>query len=179
MTPKQKQAVKHYFSDYVTWLVVLTVLLLAAFFAIIALHGAGWYLWALAACFVLLHLTSLPWLGLAVKVWKDIRTNAVQTCVIRIAEIQPDRRLHFQNRCGGAAGKAKYILSDEAHRPFRLSASSETFCDFHSLPQAEIEITFLETSGLIVGMRIQEPQPATREEAQTVKRFQRIFKIYF
>ena len=184
MKKKYRNIIKNYFSDYVTWLIVLTFLFIVSFIAGIAFNGLNWFIWIIALLFVIIFLFSLPLFILYTQAKTDFKNQAIEKDVLRIVDLQIDRKVNLHNNGGAIIGKIKYRLIDEVNNSYLLCAPSESefFSGFQTAPDFFAEIEYLKTSKIVLSMRIPENQYTSKEfrkQLHNINLFKGIFKNYF
>ena len=184
MNTRYKTVIKTYFSDYVSWLLIVSFLCLVSFVAYLIFNGANSFLWIIPVCFIIIYLMCIPLLILYLKVQKDLKERNIEKLCIRIKEIKDDKNFNFKNRGGAAVGKHKYRITDEASNDYLISTSDgkDFFMGFYPAPNFVIEIEYLKRSRMVLRMNIVEGSKTvkeTREQQNNIKHFKKIFRHYF
>jgi hypothetical protein len=183
MSKQYKSVIRTFFSDYLSWLLIVSVLFVISLVATIAFGNANGFIWIIPVLFLVICSLSLPLLVLYCKAKKDIKNRNIEQITIKTFKIEQDDTFGFKNRCGGAVGKRKYRIIDENGNYYLLSTSIEKdLFLFHFNPTFSIEIEFLKTSRLVLQMKIiDEPQTNKKVRAKKyniASDFRKIFNHY-
>ena len=173
-----------YFSDYVTWLLVVSFLFVVSVVTTIALNGINKLIYLILVAFLVIYLLSAPLLILYCKAHKDIKTGNKETLTIKISEIQYDNRHNFKNKGGATVGRVRYRIVDENQKIYLISTSNDKniFMMFHSQPTFSVEVEVLRESRLVLNMRIIEDFKTIKEarnQQRNITHFRRAFSHYF
>ncbi|MGN0359007.1 MAG: hypothetical protein ACI4E0_14555 [Blautia sp.] len=184
MDTRYKTAIKTYFSDYVSWLLIVSFLFVVSFASFVIFNGVNPFIWIIPVCFVIIYLLCIPFLFLYLKVKKDIKECNIEKLSIRIKEIKDDKNFNFKNRGGAAVGKHKYKIIDEANNDYLISASNDKdfFIGFYPAPNFALEIEYLKKSRLVLRMNIidgSKTDKGAREQQDNIKHFKKTFSHYF
>ena len=184
MKEQYSSVIRNYFTDYISWLLCVSVLLGVSTICFIAFNGINQYIWAIPACFLMIYSLSVPLLIRYCKVRKDIKTANIESSIITPLEIQYDDKFTFKNRGGATVGSQKYRIVDENHNVYLLSTQREKgkFYIFLTQPTFRVEIKYLKKSRLILKMRIMEDFKTileAREEKENIRNFRNAFRHYF
>ena len=184
MSKQYKSVIRTFFSDYLSWLLIVSVLFVISLVATIAFGNANGFIWIIPVLFLVIYCLSLPLLVLYCKAKKDIKNRNIEQITIKTFKIEQDDTFGFKNRGGGTVGKRKYRIIDENGNYYLLSTANEKdmFFMFHIDPSFSIEIEFLKTSRLVLHMKIiDEPQTNKKVRAKkynTASDFRKIFNHY-
>ena len=183
MSKQYKSVIRTFFSDYLSWLLIVSVLFVISLVATIAFGNANGFIWIIPVLFLVIYCLTLPLLVLYCKVKKDINNRNIEQITIKTFKIEEDDTYGFKNRCGGTVGKRKYRIIDENGNYYLLSTSIEKdLFLFRFNPTFSIEIEFLKTSRLVLQMKIiDEPQTNKKVRAKnynTASDFRKIFNHY-
>lgn len=184
MQKKYKNVIKNYFSDYIEWLLIVTFLMIISFIAALYFNHLNKFIWVIPVSFVIIYLLSLPLLILYIRARTDIQKHSVKKAAFHIADLRIENNYTFKNRGGTIIGKIKYRIFDDENNGYLLCASvkKEPFWGFDPAPDFSVEIEYLETSKLVLSMKIQGNQHTPHQahkQAQNINLFKRVFKIYF
>jgi len=184
MKKQYNKVIRTYFSDYITWLLVVSFLFVASFGAAVALNGANKFTYLIPLLFLVIYLLSIPLLILYYKANRDVNAGNIEKHTIEISEIRYDDRFTFKNRGGAMVGKTKYRIVDSNNNVYLLSTSSsnDMFIAFHPQPTFRIEIEFLSNSRLVLGMKIVENSKTikdARKQQHNFTHFKKVFNHYF
>ncbi|MBE6977832.1 MAG: hypothetical protein E7438_04235 [Ruminococcaceae bacterium] len=184
MKNKYSSVIRNYFSDYVSWLVVVSVLFAIVVALMVSMREIDEFFWAIPALFFIIYLMTTPLLILYCKVSKDIKTGNIEKATIKISEMQYDGRFTFKNNSGATSGKRKYKIVDENHNSYLISTENEkdVFLGFSPRPSFYLEIEFLKKSRLVLKMRIIDNFQTISEaceQKQNIQQFRRVFGHYF
>ena len=75
MQRNNKKVIKNYFSDYITWLIFTTSLMIVSFTAALIFNASNRFIWVIPAVLGIMYMLSLPLLILYIKVRKDMHTR--------------------------------------------------------------------------------------------------------
>lgn len=184
MSKQYKSVIRTFFSDYLSWLLIVSVLFVISLVATIVFGNAKGFIWIIPVIFLVIYCFSLPLLILYCKVEKDIKNKNIEQTTIKTFKIKQDDTFGFKNRGGSAVGKRKYRIIDENGNYYLLSTANEKdiFFMFHISPSFSIEIDFLKTSRLVLHMKIiDEPQTNKKDRAKkynSASDFRKIFNHY-
>jgi hypothetical protein len=185
MSKQYKSVIRTFFSDYISWLLIVSALFIISLVAIIVFGNANGFIWIIPVLFLIIYCFSLPLLILYCKAKKDIKNRNIEQITIKTFKIEQDDTFGFKNRGGAAVGKRKYRIIDENGDYYLLSTANEKnmFFTLHFNPTFSIEIEFLKTSRLVLQMKIiDEPQTNKKGRAKkynTASDFRKIFSHYF
>ena len=184
MNTRYKTVIKTYFSDYVSWLLIVSFLFLVSFVAYLIFNGANSFIWGIPVCFIIIYLMCIPWLILYLKVQKDLKECNTEKLYISVKEIKEDKKFTFKNRGGATVGKHKYRIIDAENSKYLISTSNDKnfFNGFYPAPNFVIEIEYLKRSRLVLRMNIVEGSKTTketREQQHNINHFKKIFSHYF
>ena len=169
MSKQYKSVIRTFFSDYLSWLLIVSFLFIISLALTIALGNANSFIWIIPVLFLAIYCCSLPLLILYCKVKKDIKNRNIEQITIKFFKIEQDDTFGFKNRGGAAVGKRKYRIIDENGNYYLLSTANEKdmFFMFHINTSFSIEIEFLKTSRLVLHMKIiDEPQTNKKVRAK-------------
>ena len=184
MSKQYKSVIRTFFSDYISWLLIVSALFIISLVAIIAFGNANGFIWIIPVLFLIIYCFSLPLLILYCKTKKDIKNRNIEQITIKNFKIEQDDTFGFKNRGGAAVGKRKYKIIDENGNYYLLSTANEKdmFLMFHIDPSFSIEIEFLKISRLVLHIKIiGEPQTNKKVRAKkynTASDFRKIFNHY-
>lgn len=184
MSKQYKSVIRTFFSDYLSWLLIVSVLFVISLVVTIAFGDANEFILIIPILFLVIYCFSLPLLILYCKVKKDIKNKNIEQITIKTFKIEQDDTFGFKNRGGVAVGKRKYRIIDENGNNYLLSTANEKdmFFMFHFNPSFSIEIEFLKTSRLVLHMKIiDEPQTNKKDRAKkynAASDFRKIFNHY-
>jgi hypothetical protein len=185
MSKQYKSVIRTFFSDYISWLLIVSSLLIISLVAIIVFCDANGFIWIIPVLFLIIYCFSLPLLILYCKAKKDIKNRNIEQITIKTFKIEQDDTFGFKNGGGATVGKRKYRIIDENGDYYLLSTANEKnmFFTLHFNPTFSIEIEFLKTSRLVLQMKIiDEPQTNKKGRAKkynTASDFRKIFSHYF
>ncbi|MBQ8005116.1 MAG: hypothetical protein IJ303_02255 [Clostridia bacterium] len=184
MNKRYNNAIHIFFSDYLAWLLIVSVLFVISLVATIAFGNANGFIWIIPVLFLVIYCLSLPLLILYCKAKKDIKNRNIEQITIKFFKIEQDDTFGFKNRGGAAVGKRKYRIIDENGNYYLLSTANEKdmFFMFHFNPSFSIEIEFLKTSRMVLHMKIID-EPKTNKKVRvkkynTTSDFRKIFGHY-
>ena len=184
MSKQYKSVIRTFFSDYLSWLLIVSALFVISIVATIAFGNARGFIWIIPVLFLVIYCFSLPLLILYCKAKKDIKNRNIEQITIKTFKIEQDNAFGFKNRGGAAVGKRKYRIIDENGNYYLLSTTNEKdmFFMFHINPSFSIEIEFLKISRLVLHMKIiDEPQTNNKvrtKKYDTASDFRKIFNHY-
>ena len=72
MSKQHKSVIRTFFSDYLSWLLIVSVIFVISLVATIAFGNANDFIWIIPVLFLLIYCFSLPLLILNCKAKKDI-----------------------------------------------------------------------------------------------------------
>lgn len=176
-------AIRTFFSDYLSWIIILCVLFVITLVSVIATGNAKGFIWLVPVMFLLIFSFSFRLLILYCKAWKDLKNNNIETLTIHISDIQRDDTYIFRHRGGGSVGKLKYKLTDKNGNFYLLSAANEKdmFVLFRPHPTFDLEIEVLKKSRLVLRMKIIDV-PRTKKDARkpnyNITQFKKVFGHY-
>lgn len=183
MSKQYKSVIRTFFSDYLSWLLMVSALFVISLVATIAFGNANGFIWIIPVLFLVLYCFSLPLLILYSRAKKDIKNRNIEQITIKTFKIEQADKFELKNR-GATVGKRKYRIIDENGNYYLLSTSNEKdmFFMFHINPSFSIEIEFLKTSRLVLHMKIID-EPQTNKKVRTKKYntvycFRKIFNHY-
>lgn len=182
---KQYSATIHtYFSDYVKWLFLVSLLFVVTLVAYVAFNGINKFFWIIPFSFIVIYLFSTPLLMLYCRVKNDIKENNIDQITIRIFDISNDKKFNFKNKGGATIGKHKYRIIDENNNVYLVTTSNDKdlFMGFYPNPTFSLEIIVLRKSRLVLQMKIIENAKSikeSREQQHNIKHLKKIFNHYF
>ena len=171
MSKQYKSVIRIFFSDYLSWILIVSVLFVISLVATIAFGNANGFIWIIPVIFLVIYCFSLPLLILYCKTKKDIKNRNIEQITIKNFKIEQDDTFGFKNRGGAAVGNRKYRIIDENGDYYLLSTANEKdmFIMLHVNPTFSIEIEFLKTSRLVLQMKIiDEPQTNKKDRAKNI-----------
>lgn len=180
MKKQSHSVIRTFFSDYLSWIIILCVLFVITLVAVIAFCDAKGFIWTIPVMFLFIFSFSFRLLVLYCKAKKDLKNSNIETLTIHIADIQRDDTYIFYNR-GGPSGKLKYKITDEKGNFYLLSTANDKdmFVIFHPHPTFDVEIEVLKKSRLVLRMRIiDEPTKKVRNPNYNITQFKRVFGHY-
>ena len=184
MKNRDSRIIRTYFSDYVNWLIVVSVLFIVSFVAAVAFNGVNRFIWLIPVLFLIIYFLSTPLLILFCKASKDLRADNIKKLTIKISAIRHDDSLTFKNRGGATVGMQKYRIVDENNNIYLLSTSNDkdNFMILHPHPTFCLEIEVLKKSRLVLSMKIIENPKTIKEshkQQDNIKHFKKAFSHYF
>ena len=184
MKEKYNSVIRTYFSNYVTWLLIVTLLFIVSVVTAIAIRGFHNQILLYIVAFLIIYSLSTPLLMLYFKARKDIKTGNIETISIKISEIRYDNRLNFENKSGATVGKTKYQIVDDNQNIYLVSTANDkdSFMMFQPQPTFSVELVYLAKSRLVISMRIIENFKTVREvqkQRHNIMRFKKVFRHYF
>ena len=184
MKNQYNRIIRTYFSDYVSWLIIVSFLFIISFVSAIAFNVANKFIWLISVLFLVIYLLTTPLLVLFCKVKKDLRADNIEKLSIKISAIQHDNSFTFKNRGGATVGMQKYRVVDENNNIYLLSTSNDkdTFVALHTQPTFYLEIEVLKKSRLVLSMKIIENSKLikeSRKQQENIKQFKKAFSHYF
>lgn len=183
MSKQYKSVIRTFFSDYLSWLLIVSVLFVTTLVATNAFGNANGFIW-ITVLFLVIYCLPLPWLILYCKAKQDIKNRNIEQITIKFFKIEQDYTFGFKKRSGAAIGKRKYRIIDENGNYYLLSTANEKdmFFMFHFNPSFSIEIEFLKTSRLVLHMKIidetQKNKKVRAKKYNTASDFRKIFNHY-
>ena len=184
MSKQYKNVIRTFFSDYLSWLLIVSILFIISFVATFAFGNTNGLIWIIPISFLAIYCCSLPLFILYCKVKKDIKNRNIEKITIETFKIEQDDTFGFKNKGGVTVGKRKYKIIDENGNYYLLSTTNEKdmFFMFHINPSFSIEIEFLKISRLVLHMKIiDEPQTNNKvrtKKYDTASDFRKIFNHY-
>ena len=184
MCKRYKNVIRNFFSDYVSWLLIITLVFAVSFALLIAIDHTNGIIWAFPVLFLIFYvLASFPFLPLYCKVRKDIKKGKIDTLMIKSFKIEEDGTFQLKNKGGGIVGKRKYRIIDEQDNYYLLSASSDRYIPvvFYPGPTFFVEIEVSRTSRLVLSMKlIEDPKvkKETKPQEENRMRFIAAFSQY-
>jgi len=183
MKKQYRRVIHNYFSDYITWLLIVSFLFIISFVAAIAFNGVNGFVWLIPILFLIIYSLSMPLLILYCKALQDIKKENIEKVSLEVFKIQYDDRFSFKNSGGASVGKTKYRIIDENHNIYLLSATTnkEGYMIFQSDPNFYLRIEFLEKSRLVLSMKIVEPSKTIKDASKqhNIKHLKKVFNCYF
>lgn len=183
MKKRYNRVIRTYFSDYTSFLLVVSCLFIVSFVATAALNGANKFIWLIPILFLVIYLQSTPLLILYCKANRDLKADNIEKHTIKIGEVRYDDRFTFKNRGGAIVGRTKYRIVDDSNNIYLLSTSNnnDMFMMFHPQPTFHLEIEVLANSRLVLSMKIIEDSKTIKEtrEQHIIKHFKKVFNHYF
>ncbi|MGM9642496.1 MAG: hypothetical protein ACI3XI_04725 [Eubacteriales bacterium] len=183
MSKQYKDVIRIFFSDYLCWLVSISVLFVISLVAAIAFVNANGFIWIIPISFLVIYCSSFPLFILYCKARKDLKYNNIDKLAIRILKIEQDDKLVFRNRGGAIAGKRKYRIIDENGDYYLLSTANDKgmFILYNPDFTFSLEVEVLKKSRLVLRMKlIDEPKvkKETKNQKYSIKLFSDIFGHY-
>ena len=183
MEKQSHSAIRIFFSDYLSWTVILCVLFVITLVCVIAFDHARRFIWAIPIMFLFIFSFSFRLLILYCKTKKDLKNNNIETLTIHISNIQQDDTYIFRHRGGGSVGKIKYKITDENGNYYLLSAANDKdiFVLFHPHPTFDVEIEVLKKSRLVLRMKIidaPKTKKSARNQNHNITQFKKVFGHY-
>ena len=184
MSKQYKNVIRTFFSDYLSWLLIVSVLFIISIVATFAFGNTNGLIWIIPILFLAIYCCSLPLFILYCKAKKDIKNRNIEKITIETFKIEQDDTFGFKNKGGVTVGKRKYKIIDENGNYYLLSTTNEKdmFFMFHINPSFSIEIEFLKISRLVLHMKIiDEPQTnkkVRKKKYDTASDFRKIFNHY-
>ena len=106
MKEKYNSVIRTYFSNYVTWLLIVTLLFIVSVVTAIAIRGFHNQILLYIVAFLIIYSLSAPLLILYFKARKDIKTGNIETISIKISEIRYDIWDKLSLYTGGCYGSS-------------------------------------------------------------------------
>lgn len=184
MSKQYKNIIRTFFSDYLSWLLIVSVLFVISLVVPIALGNTNGSIWIILVLFLVIYCLSFPLLILYCKAKKDLKYNNIDKLTIKIHQIEQDDKFVFKNWGGVTVGKQKYRIIDENGNYYLLSTANDKdmFIMFTTDPTFSLEIEVLKKSRLVLRMKLID-EPKTKKETKhrknSIKRFTDIFGHYF
>ena len=183
MSKQYKNVIRTFFSDYLSWLLIVSVLFVFSLVATIAVGNANDFIWIIPVLFLVIYCLSFPLLILYCKARKDLKYNNIDKLTIKILKIEQDDKFGFINRGGATVGKKKYRIIDENGNYYLLSTANDInmFIVFNPDLTFSLEIEVLKKSRLVLRMKlIDEPKAKkeTKHRKNSIERFTDIFSHY-
>lgn len=164
-----------YFRD--VWQMLLGVLgALIVVFIVVRLATRG-YLWGLVFVLLAAIACELPALKLLPALLADRLSNRmlVRTTALRSVAVQSPSLLERT----GLSNRARYALMDEQGRSYFFTADKGLQQSFSDLEGAEVEIAFLEKSGLLTGINpVRRTEYLSVMESARERHLRQVFKDY-
>ena len=185
MKQKNKKIIHIFFSDYFSWILVILFVFVITLAAVIYSGNANGFIWIVPVSFLIILCFSFRLFLLYCKVKKDLKYNNIETLTIRIVDIRQDNTLGFVNNGGANIGKRKYRIIDENDNYYLLSASNDRELPFVFCPDSPaffVEIVFLKSSRLALGIKIIDQSKMSkeaREQKNNLLQFKKVFSHYF
>ena len=183
MSKQYKNIIRIFFSDYLSWLIIVSVLFVISLVSVIAFGNANGFIWIIPIVFLVIYCLSFPLLILYCKARKDLKYNSIDKLAIKIFRIEQDDKFGFKNRGGATVGKRKYRIIDENGNYYLLSTANDKdmFIMFHPDSSFSLEIEVLRKSRLVLRMKLID-EPKTKKETEhrknSIKHFEDIFGHY-
>jgi len=183
MSERYKNVIRTFFSDYLSWLLIVSVLFVVSLVVTIAAGNANGFIWIIPVLFLVIYCSSFPLLILYCKVRKDLKYNNIEKLTIKILKIEQDNKFVFKNRGGAIVGKRKHRIIDENGNYYLLSAENDKdmFLMFHPDNPFSVEVEVLSKSRLVLSMKlIEEPKTkkVDRKHNYNISHFKKIFPHY-
>ncbi len=186
MSKRYINSIRIFFSDYVSWLLIIACLFIVSLVAVVAFGNANGFIWIIPVMFLIILCLCLPFplLILYCKVRKDLKHNNIDKLTVKIAEIQQYDKFEFKNRVGATVGKRKYRIIDENDNYYLLSTANDKdmFLIFHPDLSFSVEVEVLNKSRLVLSMKLMEEpktKKAARKQNYNIARFKKVFSHYF
>ena len=170
MSKQYEKVIRNFFSDYVCWLLSVSVLFVFSFIIIIIVGGnVNGFVWFVPVAFLIIYSLSYRFLILHCKVRKDLKYNDVDKLSIKILKVEKEDKFTFKSQGGAALGKRKYRIIDENGNCYLLSSanSKDTFIMFDPDPAFSLQIEVLKKSRLVLSMKIIENSKIIKEKLLT------------
>ena len=183
MSKQYKSVIRTFFSDYISWLLIVTFLFVFSIVAIIAVGNVNKFIWIVPILFIIIYCLTFRWLILYCKMRKDLKHNNIDKLTVKILKIEQDNKLGFANRGGATVGKRKYRIIDENGNYYLLSTANEKdmFLIFQPDISISVEVEVLNKSRLVLSMKLME-EPKTkklsRKQDYNIAQFKKMFSHY-
>ena len=183
MSKQYKNIIRTFFSDYLSWLIIVSVLFVISLVSVIAFGNANGFIWIIPIVFLVIYCSSFPLLILYCTARKDLKYNNIEKLTIKIMKVEQDDKLGFNNGGGATVGNIKYRIIDESGNYYLLSTANakDMFIIFQPDPALSLEIEVLKKSRLVLKMKLID-DPKTKKEARhrknSIKHFEEIFGHY-
>lgn len=125
MSKQCKSVIRTFFSDYLSWLLIVSALFVISLVATIAFGNANGFIWIIPVLFLVIYCFSLPLFILYSRAKKDIKNRNIEQITIKTFKIEQDDKFGLKNRGGATVGKRKYRIIDEKGNYYLLSTSNE------------------------------------------------------
>ena len=183
MNKKYNNIIRNFFSDYVTWLSIVSVLFVISLVAIIISGNANGFIWIIPVLFLVIYCLSFPLLILYCKARKDLQDSNIDRLTIKITKIEQDDTFVFKNRGGATVGKRKYRIIDENGNYYLLSTANDKdmIAMFQPDPAFSVEIEVLEKSRLVLGMKLiyeSRTKKESKQQKDNITHFKKAFCHY-
>ena len=183
MSKQYKNIIHTFFSDYLSWLVIVSVLFVISLVSVIVFAKTNGLIWIIPVLFLVIYCLSFPLLILYCKARKDLKDNNIEKLIIKIKKIEQDDTFGFKNRDGVTVGKSKYRIIDESGNYYLLSTANDKdiFIMFQPDPTLSLEIEVLKKSRLVLKMKLIDELKTKKEikhRKNRIKHFENIFGHY-
>ena len=183
MSKQYKNILRTFFSDYISWLIIISVLFVISLISAIAFDNANGFIWIIPILFLLIYCLSFPLLILYFKARKDLRHNNIEKLMVKIMKVEQDDTFVFKNRGGATVGNRKYRIIDESGNYYLLSTinDKDIFITFQPDLTLSLEIEVLKKSRLVLKMKLideSKTKKETRHRKNSIKHFEDIFGHY-
>lgn len=164
-----------YFQD--VWQMLLGVLgALIVVFIVVRLATRG-YLWGLVFVLLAAMACELPALKLLPALLVDRLSNRMLVCTTALRSVAVQSPSLLERT--GLSNRARYALMDEQGRSYYFTADKGLQQSFSDLEGAEVEIAFLEKSGLLTGINpVRRTEYLSVMESARERHLRQVFKDY-